>query len=124
VSSVTLRQSKELVLQPITICRSEKEKCLIESSVNSIRISICIKQADELEVRCTAVFFLNVYLSGRLRTSVHVMILQKAWEVPNIVDSFGICIHDLVDVGCSGVGHSYSVALFFEHDAKRLANEI
>lgn len=31
------------------ICRNETEKCLIEPSVNSTRVSICIKQADEIE---------------------------------------------------------------------------
>lgn len=31
------------------IARNEQEKCLIEGSVNSVRISILIKQSDELE---------------------------------------------------------------------------
>ena len=31
------------------ICRSSKEKCLIEPSVNSVRVSICIKQSDDIE---------------------------------------------------------------------------
>lgn len=31
------------------ICRNENEKCLIEGSVNSLRISIKVKQSDELE---------------------------------------------------------------------------
>lgn len=43
------RQSKELILNPIKICRNESEVCLIEPSINSVRISICIKQADEIE---------------------------------------------------------------------------
>ena len=38
------------------ICRSDKEKCLIEPSVNSVRVSICIKQSDEIEEVC-AVFW-------------------------------------------------------------------
>lgn len=41
--------SKELLLNPILISRNESEKCLIEPSVNSTRVSICIKQADEIE---------------------------------------------------------------------------
>jgi len=44
-----MRGSRELLLQPITISRNENEKCLIEPSINSVRISICIKQADEIE---------------------------------------------------------------------------
>ena len=43
------RGSKELQLNPITICRTEQEKCLIETSINSVRVSIAIKQADEVE---------------------------------------------------------------------------
>ncbi|KAG8315438.1 Actin- protein 2/3 complex subunit 4 [Homalodisca vitripennis] len=41
--------SRELLLNPVLISRNEKEKVLIESSVNSIRISIAIKQADDIE---------------------------------------------------------------------------
>ncbi|KAL8162840.1 hypothetical protein V2J09_014329 [Rumex salicifolius] len=33
----------------ILICRNEAEKCLIETSINSLRISLKVKQADELE---------------------------------------------------------------------------
>ena len=43
------RMSKELLLAPVVIARNEQEKCLIEGSVNSVRISILIKQSDELE---------------------------------------------------------------------------
>jgi len=39
----------ELLLTPITISRSVHEKVLIESSVNSIRVSIRVKQIDDLE---------------------------------------------------------------------------
>ncbi|KAF2299959.1 hypothetical protein GH714_006415 [Hevea brasiliensis] len=41
--------SPELLLNPILICRNESEKCLIETSINSLRISLKVKQADELE---------------------------------------------------------------------------
>ncbi|CAM9112076.1 unnamed protein product, partial [Ectocarpus fasciculatus] len=46
---VETRSSKELLLNPVTICRNEQEKCLIETSVNSVRVSIAVKQADEIE---------------------------------------------------------------------------
>ena len=36
-------------MNPLTISRNENEQVLIEPSVNSIRISIKIKQADEIE---------------------------------------------------------------------------
>eukprot|EP00744_Colponema_vietnamica_P005397 GILI01007913.1.p1 GENE.GILI01007913.1~~GILI01007913.1.p1 ORF type:complete len:182 (-),score=35.80 GILI01007913.1:170-715(-) len=41
--------SRELHLQPVTIARNENEKCMIEPSINSVRVSICIKKADEIE---------------------------------------------------------------------------
>ena len=40
---IETRGSKELLLNPIKISRNENEQCLIEPSVNSIRVSICIK---------------------------------------------------------------------------------
>ncbi|PRP87391.1 hypothetical protein PROFUN_00602 [Planoprotostelium fungivorum] len=47
---VEARQSSELLLNPITISRNAKEKVLIEGSVNSLRISIKVKQIDDIEV--------------------------------------------------------------------------
>jgi len=41
--------SKELLLTPILITRTEREAVFIEPSVNSTRVSIRIKQADETE---------------------------------------------------------------------------
>lgn len=43
------RQNKELLLQPVVVSRNQNEKVLIEASVNSLRISIKIKQADDVE---------------------------------------------------------------------------
>lgn len=41
------RSSKELLLQPVLISRNEKEKVLIEGSINSVRVSIAVKQVME-----------------------------------------------------------------------------
>ncbi|XP_076447742.1 actin-related protein 2/3 complex subunit 4 [Babylonia areolata] len=46
---VEVKSSKELLLTPVVISRNDKEKVLIESSINSLRISIAVKQADEIE---------------------------------------------------------------------------
>src|ERR1700712_3348156 len=46
---VDVRMSKEVLLSPVVVARNESEKTLIESSINSLRISICIKQSDEVE---------------------------------------------------------------------------
>jgi actin related protein 2/3 complex subunit 4 len=42
-------KSKEVLMNPLIISRNENEKVLVEPSVNSVRISIKIKQADDLE---------------------------------------------------------------------------
>lgn len=46
---VEVRTSKELLLNPVVISRNDKERVLIEASINSVRISIAIKQADDIE---------------------------------------------------------------------------
>lgn len=43
------RSSRELLLTPITITRTDKESTFIEPSINSTRVSIRIKQSDEVE---------------------------------------------------------------------------
>jgi actin related protein 2/3 complex subunit 4 len=46
---IEARFSKEVLLTPVIISRNENEQVLIEGSVNSLRISIKIKQADDIE---------------------------------------------------------------------------
>lgn len=46
---VEVQTNKELLLTPLVVSRNEKEKVLIEGSVNSLRMSIAVKQADEIE---------------------------------------------------------------------------
>lgn len=43
------RSSREVCLIPIHVSRNENERVLIEGSINSVRVSIKIKQADEIE---------------------------------------------------------------------------
>ncbi|KAI9296250.1 ARP23 complex 20 kDa subunit [Neoconidiobolus thromboides FSU 785] len=42
-------KTTEVLLNPVHISRNENERVLIEPSINSVRISIKIKQADEIE---------------------------------------------------------------------------
>jgi actin related protein 2/3 complex, subunit 4 len=44
-----VHHSKELLMNPVVIARTEMERCLIEPSINSVRVSIKIKQVDEIE---------------------------------------------------------------------------
>ncbi|KAI8920765.1 hypothetical protein DFJ77DRAFT_447262 [Powellomyces hirtus] len=46
---IEARATPEVLLTPVLISRNENERVLIEASVNSVRISISIKQADEIE---------------------------------------------------------------------------
>ena len=41
---IEVKESPELLLNPVIISRNEKERVLIEPSINSIRVSIAIKQ--------------------------------------------------------------------------------
>lgn len=49
IPEIEAQTSPEVVLAPLTISRNEQERVLIEPSVNSVRLSIKIKQADEIE---------------------------------------------------------------------------
>ena len=46
---IEFKQNKELILNSMLIRRNDKESCLIEPSVNSTRVSIQIRQNDELD---------------------------------------------------------------------------
>lgn len=52
------KQTPETILRPVLISRNSNEQCLIETSINSVRVSIKIKQADELEKLLTRRFTL------------------------------------------------------------------
>lgn len=43
------KKTKEVLLNHMVISRNEKERVLIEPSINSVRVSIKIKQSDEIE---------------------------------------------------------------------------
>ncbi|CAB3403547.1 unnamed protein product [Caenorhabditis bovis] len=46
---VEVQTSRELLMTPVVVARNKQERVLIEPSVNSVRISIAIKQSDEIE---------------------------------------------------------------------------
>lgn len=49
IPEIEAKTSPEVILNPLTVARNENERVLIEPSINSVRISIKIKQADEIE---------------------------------------------------------------------------
>ena len=46
---IEFQDNKMLLLKPLTICKSETERCYIEASINSVRISLSIKKNQEIE---------------------------------------------------------------------------
>ncbi|VDK87495.1 unnamed protein product [Dibothriocephalus latus] len=46
---VEVQTSKELLLNPVIVSRNERERVLIEGSVNSVRVSIAVKKSDEID---------------------------------------------------------------------------
>ncbi|KAI8321247.1 ARP23 complex 20 kDa subunit [Martensiomyces pterosporus] len=49
VPEVEAGSTKEVLLNPLVVSRNENEQVLVESSINSVRVSIRIKQADDIE---------------------------------------------------------------------------
>ena len=64
-------------MNPLTISRNENEKVLIEPSVNSVRVSIKVKQADDLE-RILCHKFARFLM---MRAESFVILRRKAVEV-------------------------------------------
>lgn len=46
---IEVKNSKELLLNSVVVCRNEKERVLIETSINSVRISVALKLSDDIE---------------------------------------------------------------------------
>uniref|UniRef100_A0A0R3PV65 Actin-related protein 2/3 complex subunit 4 n=1 Tax=Angiostrongylus costaricensis TaxID=334426 RepID=A0A0R3PV65_ANGCS len=46
---IEVLSSKELLMTPVVVARNKQERVLIEPSINSVRVSISIKQSDEIE---------------------------------------------------------------------------
>ncbi|VDN82569.1 unnamed protein product [Brugia pahangi] len=46
---VEVGTSSELLLTPVVVSRNKQERVLIEPSINSVRVSIAVKQADDIE---------------------------------------------------------------------------
>jgi actin related protein 2/3 complex subunit 4 len=50
---VEFKDNAKLLLDPMIISKSEAEHCLIEASINSVRVSISIKKSAEVEILLT-----------------------------------------------------------------------
>lgn len=74
---IEFQDSPELILPPEIIERSEKEKCLIEASINSVRISLKLNKADLLEEELTKMYMRCVAWHGG---AWHGMAWCIAWQ--------------------------------------------
>ncbi|KAI5818520.1 hypothetical protein BZA77DRAFT_307223 [Pyronema omphalodes] len=99
VPEIESGKTPEVLLNPITIARNEQERVLIEPSINSIRISIKIKQADDNEVLLVHKF--TRFLSQRAEQFV---ILRrkpvKGYDISFLITNFHteqMLKHKLVD---------------------------
>lgn len=75
------RSSKELLLQPVVISRNDKEKVLIEGSINSVRVSIAVKQVIKINYDCVWIC-LNFSHTG---TQVKKYVSLQADEIEKIL---------------------------------------
>jgi actin related protein 2/3 complex subunit 4 len=79
VPEIEAASSPEVLLNPLIVSRNENEKVLIEPSINSIRVSIKIKQADEIENILVHKF--TRFLTQR--AEAFFILRRKAIKVPN-----------------------------------------
>ena len=69
---VEVRSNKELLLTPLVVSRNEKEKVLIEGSINSVRVSIAVKQVCwEVYHLCSSWAVVRVHTHTRARAHTH-----------------------------------------------------
>ena len=82
---IEVKESAEMLLNPVIISRNEKERVLIEPSVNSIRVSIAIKQADEIErLLC------HKFMGFMMRRADNFVILRRKTIEARILLSWGL----------------------------------
>lgn len=86
VPEIEAQTSPEVLLNPLTVSRNENERVLIEPSINSIRVSIRIKQADEIE---------------------HILVHKFTRFLTQRAESFFILRRKPVKVGCLVAASSY-----------------
>merc|ERR1712036_1591 len=96
---IEVKESTELLLNPVTISRNDKEKVLIEPSINSVRVSIAIKQADEIEK-----LLCHKFMGFMMRRAENFVILRRkkieGYDISFLITNFHteeMLRHKLVD---------------------------
>ncbi|KAL4495455.1 hypothetical protein ABPG73_022500 [Tetrahymena malaccensis] len=132
------KTTKNLVLHPIYLARSDKEKCLVEPSVNSCRISFLLKKNDELDIliasRFSQYFMVRAdqfqilrrkavtgYDVSFLITNEHLEKFQKKELIQYIIDFVGNVEKDLSDIKLNIISQARKSATFY---AKQISKDI
>merc|ERR1711994_687031 len=96
---IEIQESPELLLNPVIISRNEKEKVLIEPSINSVRVSIAIKQADDIET-----LLCKMFMGFMMRRAENFVILRRkkieGYDISFLITNFHteeMLRHKLVD---------------------------
>lgn len=87
-----MQDSKELLMTPIVIARDKgdvrvSERVLIEASINSVRVSVNIKQADEIEE-----MLVRKFVSFLQQRAEHFFVLRrkpvKGYDISFLITNF------------------------------------
>merc|ERR1712203_598668 len=96
---IEIRESPELLLNPVIISRNEKERILIESSINSVRVSIAIKQLDDIDT-----LLCKMFMGFMMRRAENFVILRRKkiedYDISFLITNFHteeMLRHKLVD---------------------------
>eukprot|EP00088_Acartia_fossae_P034581 TRINITY_DN35499_c0_g1_i1.p1 TRINITY_DN35499_c0_g1~~TRINITY_DN35499_c0_g1_i1.p1 ORF type:complete len:169 (+),score=62.33 TRINITY_DN35499_c0_g1_i1:94-600(+) len=96
---IEIRESPELLLNPVIVSRNEKERVLIEPSINSVRVSIAIKQADDIEK-----LLCHKFMGFMMRRAENFVILRRkkieGYDISFLITNFHteeMLRHKLVD---------------------------
>ena len=117
---IEIQESPEVLLNPVIISRNEREKVLIEPSINSVRVSISIKQADDIErLLC------HKFTGFMMRRAENFLILRRkkieGYDISFLITNFNtekMLKHKLV----TSSPHKHLVDIFFESFSDRLCH--
>lgn len=94
---VEVEENSELVNKPIVITRSEDEKVLVESSINSVRVSVCIKKHSDLEK-----LMVSIYTKFLMNRANKLNILRKKpvkdYDISFLITNYHLEIYKKEDI--------------------------
>merc|ERR1712227_1170268 len=99
-----------LLLKPILISKTEKDKVLIEVSVNSVRVSISFKQSDEVE-KMIARKFMRFMMRRAEEFSVLRKIPIEGYDISLLITNAHMETHiksKIIDFVCDFISNIYA----------------